>query len=90
MAEWPDGLRLFEQLRDLPGPFRIADFAAFVRSLGVTWDVVLSSACMSTPLRHLGTHVGNFFLSDKKGRAEFTDEDEEVLLLFRTRGSGSE
>ena len=82
VAEWPDGLRLFEQLRDLPGPFRIADFAAFVRSLGVTWDVVLSSACMSTPLRHLGTHVGNFFLGDKKGEAEFTDEDEEVLLLF--------
>ena len=89
VAEWPDGLRLFEQLRDLPGPFRIADFAAFVRSLGVTWDVVLSSACMSTPLRHLGTHVGNFFLGDKKGEAKFTDEDEEVLLLFAAQAAAT-
>ncbi|MYH31999.1 MAG: response regulator [Acidobacteria bacterium] len=89
VAAWPDGLRLFEQLRDLPGPFRIPDFAAFVRSLGVTWDVVLSSACMSTPLRHLGTHVGNFFLGDKKGAAEFTDEDEEVLLLFAAQAAAA-
>ena len=89
VAAWPDGLRLFEQLRDLPGPFRIPDFAAFVRSLGVTWDVVLSSACMSTPLRHLGAHVGNFFLGDKEGRAEFTDEDEEVLLLFAAQAAAA-
>ena len=89
VAAWPDGLRLFEQLRDLPGPFRIPDFAAFVRSLGVTWDVVLSSACMSTPLRHLGAHVGNFFLGDKEGGAEFTDEDEEVLLLFAAQAAAA-
>ena len=89
VAEWPDGPRLFDQLRNLPGPFRIADFAAFVRSLGVTWDVVLSSACMSTPMRHLGTHVGNFFLGDKKGEAEFTDEDEEVLLLFAAQAAAA-
>ena len=89
VAAWPDGVRLFEQLRSLPGPFRIADFAAFVRSLGVTWDAVLSSACMSTPLRHLGTHVGNFFLGDKKGEAEFTDEDEEVLLLFAAQAAAA-
>ena len=89
VAEWPDGLRLFEQLRNLPGPFRIPDFAAFVRSLGVTWDVVLSRACMSTPLRHLGAHVGNFFLGDKEGGGEFTDEDEEVLLLFAAQAAAA-
>ena len=89
VTEWPGGRRLFDQLRDLPGPFRIPDFAAFVRSLGVTWDAVLSSACMSTPLRHLGAHVGNFFLGDKEGRAEFTDEDEEVLLLFAAQAAAA-
>ena len=25
LAEWPDGPRLFEHFRDLPGPVRIAD-----------------------------------------------------------------
>ena len=89
VAAWPDGRRLFEQLRSLPGPFRLPDFAAFVRSLGVTWDLVLSSACMSTPLRHLGVDVGNFFLGDKEGQAEFTDEDEEVLLLFAAQAAAA-
>ncbi len=89
VLEWPDGQRLFQQLRDLPGPFRIADFATFVRSLGVTWDIVLARACMSTPLRHVGAHVGNFFLGDKKGGAEFTDEDEEVLLLFAAQAAAA-
>ncbi len=89
VLEWPDGRRIFEQLRNLPGPFRIPDFANFVRSLGVTWDVVLARACMSTPLRHLGAHVGYFFLGDKEGGAEFTDEDEEVLLLFAAQAAAA-
>ena len=89
VAEWPDGPRLFEQLRNLPGPFRIADFADFARSLGTTWDVVLSRACMCTPIRHLGSPVGNFFLGDKAHGAEFTDEDEEVLLLFASQAAAA-
>ena len=33
LIEWPDGPRLFEHARDLPGPLRLADLTAFVRSL---------------------------------------------------------
>ena len=29
LAEWSDGPRLFEHFRDLPGPVRIADLAAY-------------------------------------------------------------
>ena len=89
LEEWPEGQLLFEQLRDLPGPFRIADFGAFAGSFGVIWDIVPSRACMCTPIRHLGTHVGNFFLGDKEGGAEFTDEDEEALLLFAAQAAAS-
>ena len=67
VEQWPDGPKLFEQLRHLPGPFRIADFGAFARSFGATWDAVPSRACMSTPLRHFGVQVGNFFL-ETRGR----------------------
>ena len=89
LAQWSDRPRLFERLRDHPGPFRIADFAAFARSFGVTWDIVPSRACMSTPMRHLGADVGNFFLGDKESGAEFTDEDEEVLLLFSAQAAAA-
>ena len=34
------------------------------------------------PVRHHGMHVGNFYLQDKEGGQEFTDEDEGVLALF--------
>ena len=89
LEQWTDGLRMFQHLRDLPGPFRIADFATFAQSLGMSWEFMLSRACMCTPMRHLGVHVGNFFLGDKQGENKFTDEDEEALLLFAAQGAAA-
>ena len=34
IERWADGQQMFRHLRDLPGPFRIADFATFAQSLG--------------------------------------------------------
>ena len=34
LAEWPDGHRLFEHLRNLPGALRLSDLNGYVRSLG--------------------------------------------------------
>ena len=87
--QWADGHQMFRHLRDLPGPFRIADFAAFAQSLGMSWEFELSRACMCTPMRHLGAHVGNFFLGDKQGENRFTAEDEEALLLFAAQGAAA-
>ena len=87
MEQWADWPQMFQHLRDLPGPFRIADFATFAQSLGMSWEFMLSRACMCTPMRHLGVHVGNFFLGDKQGENKFTDEDEEALLLFAAQGA---
>ena len=38
LVEWPDGPRLFEYFRDLPGPLRLADVPDYVRSLGFSPD----------------------------------------------------
>ena len=89
LEQWSDGPKLFEQLRNLPGPFRIADFGALARSFGTTFEAVPSRGCMSTPLRHLGAHVGNFYLANKEGGLEFSDEDEEILLLFATQAAAA-
>ena len=89
LEQWPEGQRMFQHLRDLPGPFRIADFAEFTHALGMNLEFFLSRTCMCTPMRHFGVHVGNFFLGDKVGGAEFTDEDEEVLLLFAAQGAAA-
>ena len=87
MVEWPDGPRLFEHLRDLPGPLRLADFPGFVRSLGFAWDLLPLRTFLGTPMRHRGAHVGNFYLIEKEGGAPFTDEDEEILVLFASQAA---
>ena len=80
LLEWPDGPRLFEYFRDLPGPLRLADVPEYLRSLGFSPDRLPSRAFQGTPMRHRGVHVGNFYLVEKVGGEAFTDEDEEVLL----------
>ena len=81
-AAWPDGLRLFEHFRDLPGALRLTDLPAYVRSLGYSAELMCSKTFQVTPMRHRGEHVGNFFLGEKAAGREFTGEDEEVLVLF--------
>ena len=80
--EWPDRLRFSAYLRDLPGPLRLADWTEHVRSLGLSVEHLPACTFMSAPLRHRDMHVGHFFLGDKAGGRQFTDEDEEVLTLF--------
>ena len=87
MAEWPPGYRFFEHLRDLPGALRLADVPACVCSLGYSEELTLSKTLQATPMRHRGVHVGNFFLGEKEGGQEFTDEDEEVLVLFASQAA---
>ena len=38
-------------------------------------------------MRHRGQHLGTFYLGDKKGGQAFTDEDEEVLVLFASQAA---
>ena len=87
MVEWPDGPRLFEYFRDLPGPLRIPDVPAYIRSLGFSPDRLPSKTFQGTPMRHRGVHVGNFYLVEKAGGEVFTDEDEELLVLFAAQAA---
>ena len=87
MAEWPPGHRFFEHLQTLPGALRLADMPAYVRSLGYAEELTLSKTLQATPMRHRGVHVGNFFLGEKEGGQAFTDEDEEVLVLFASQAA---
>jgi len=87
LLEWPDGPKLFEHLRDLPGPVRLTDLPALVRSLGFSPELMPSMTFQGTPVRHRGETVGHFFLGEKQGAAAFTDEDEEVLVLFASQAA---
>ena len=87
LAEWSEGPRLFEHFRDLEGPLRIADVSAYVQALGFPTDRLPSKTFQGTPMRHRGVHVGNFYLVEKEGGEAFTDEDEEILVLFASQAA---
>ena len=89
LEEWPEGPRLFEHFRELPGPSRLADVRAHVRSLGFSADPLPWTTFLGTPMRHRGVHVGSFFLAATEGGGEFTGEDEEVLELLASQAASA-
>ena len=89
LEDWPDGPRLFERLGDLPATLRVADLADYVRSLGYSSHLLPSTSFQAAPMRHRDVHVGSFFLGGKEGGREFTDEDEEILVLFASQAAAA-
>ena len=87
LQDWPDGWPLFAHFRELRAPLRLADLPAYVRSLGFSADLMRSQTLQATPMRHRGADVGMFFLAGKEGGREFTDEDEELLVLFASQAA---
>ena len=52
MAEYFDGSRLFERVRDLQGSLRIADVPGHVRALEFSPDLLTWATFQGTPMRH--------------------------------------
>ena len=89
LEAWNDGMKVFDALRDLPSPLRVADMPAYVGALGFSTDGVIINTFQGTPMRHRDVHIGNFFLGEKEDAREFTDEDEELLVLFASQAAAA-
>ena len=89
MAEWPHGQAFLEHLLGLAGPLRLADVPAYLRKLGFSEEFGLSKTLQATPMRHRGVHVGHFFLGEKEGGQAFTEDDEEMLVLFASQAAAA-
>ena len=74
--------RLFEHLRDQPGPLRLDDLPGFIRALGLSADLMRSRTLQGMPIRHRDSLIGMFLLAEKQGAKPFTAEDEETLVAF--------
>ncbi len=89
LEAWNDSMKVFDALRDLPSALRVADMPAYVEALGFSTDGVLINTFQGTPMRHRDVQIGNFFLGEKEGGREFTDEDEELLVLFASQAAAA-
>ena len=87
LAAWPEAPRLFEHFRNLEAPLRVSNLTGYVRALGFSADLMLSESFQATPMRHLGEPVGIFFLAGKQEGAGFSDQDEQVLVLFAAQAA---
>ena len=87
LVSWSDGPRLFEHFRGLEAPLRLRDLPAYVRGLGLSSELMVSETLQATPMRHQDEHIGTFFLAGKEGEPEFTDADEEILVLFASQAA---
>ncbi len=88
----PGAVDIFERISAIPHAQRIADFPAQMRAWGLpdfSWPIRLSHApaFLAAPIRHVGETVGNFYFLEKQGRAEFTEDDEEILITFASEAA---
>ena len=88
LANWtPGSQQFFEHFRDLPGPLRMPDLRAYVDSLGLSEGMIACRAFQAMPMRHRDEHVGSFFLGEKAHGDQFTEDDEELLVLFASQAA---
>ena len=89
----PDKWQLFEALTNVSEPQRLPDLTEYVRALGFTgftiplpgWDGAFSF--LASPIFHRGGRVGHVFLGVKGGGEEFTQADEETLVMFASQAA---
>ena len=89
-VDLPGGPEFFAYLSMIPGPLRLADFSGHTTSAGLpAIDPPLGpvGTFLGAPIRHRGEHVGNLYLSDKEEGLEFTQEDEETLVMFASQAA---
>ena len=86
----PGGIEFFYYLTRMSEPLRVADFSSHIASVGlpeVGPPLGPVKGFLGAPIRHRGRHVGNVNMSDKEGGLEFTQEDEDTLLMFASQAA---
>ena len=87
----PEGLRIFQALTNVSEPLRLPDLAEYVHTLGFTdFTIPLPVGVfrfMAAPMFHRGDRVGHVFVGDKEDGEEFSQEDQETLVMFAAQAA---
>ena len=87
LRDLPKGLGLLGYLNEIREPLRLRDLASHPRSIGFPEGHPPMRTFLGVPIRHLGDAVGNIYLTEKEGGREFTQEDEDTLVLFASQAA---
>ena len=87
LGDPPQGLGLLGYLNEIQEPLRLADLTRHSRSVGFPENHPPMKTFLGAPIRHQGEPVGNIFLTEKEGGQEFSEEDEELLVMFASQAA---
>ena len=91
LLDFPGRWDLYGDLRELPEPLSLLTLADYDSSLGISGylpgDLRKDATLLAVPMRHRGAHVGTFFLAGKQPGHEFTNGDQEVLVMFAAQAA---
>ena len=83
----PGESALLGYLNNIREPLRLPDLARYSRSGGFPANHLLMRPSLGAPIRHLGEPVGNIYLAEKAGGEEFSEQDEETLVMFASQAA---
>ena len=88
----PEGVRLYDYLGGSSSPLRLPDLLGHLRSQGLpevgrALQVGPVICFLAAPVFHRGERVGHLFLAGKEPGEEFTQEDEETLVMFASQAA---
>ena len=87
LGEPPRGLGILGYLNEVQEPVRLADLTQHSHSVGFPENHPPMKTFLGVPIRHLGEPVGNIYLTEKEGAEEFSEEDEETLVMFASQAA---
>ncbi len=87
--DMPEGWGFFEYLSGLEEPLRVPDISSHLESLNMPTIIlpILVTSLMVAPIRHHGVGMGTIYLGHGVDRQEFSQEDEETLVLFASQAA---
>ncbi|GAB1691659.1 GAF domain-containing protein [Krasilnikovia sp. M28-CT-15] len=78
----PEGKGLLGLLMERPEPLRLADIAEHVRSVGFPEHHPPMRSFLGVPVRVGPRIFGHLYLTEKQGAAEFTSDDEQLVVAL--------
>jgi signal transduction histidine kinase len=85
IGHYPTGRGVLGALIEDATPLRLADISRDPRSVGFPAHHPPMKSFLGAPVKAMGRVFGNIYLTEKQGSTEFTQEDEEDLLVLATQ-----
>ena len=85
--DWGDKHRALRHFQGLTEPLRVKCMRGYVEEIGMTGHVLPKGPFQSAPMYYREELIGNLYLAKKRNKPEFSDEDEEILLLFAAQAA---